>query len=128
MSYTEWTRTSTAYQAYREAADRCEKLFHGPTAELGEWVHPRTGQRRRYVNNIEELIGLEVWRYNTGNVSGARLDGEVIANRQAVMILSLIGQMKLWVDDQDKLHWYKVNTPSRYLDAGDIVDAVKAAL
>lgn len=39
--------------------------------------------RRVYLNNWLELAGLEVNRYNTGNISSAYLDGEKISNTKA---------------------------------------------
>lgn len=129
MTYNEWQNTSPAYRAYVEASERCAKEFAPRVeAELNQWVHPRTGQTRRYVNNLEALIGLETSHYNTGNIAGAWLDGEVISNSQAYKIRSMIGQMKVWVDAEGTIHWYKVNSSNRHLDCADVIEAVKAAL
>ena len=62
--------------------------------------------RRIYFNAdlVVEFIGLSVSRYNTGNISGATLNGEKISNSEAGRILS--GMDKIYYDLNDgKFHW-----------------------
>jgi hypothetical protein len=63
----------------------------------------RNGMDRVYLNDWHEFAGLAVSRYNTGNISGASLDGEPIANGRAGAILGAID--KVYYDAADgKLH------------------------
>jgi hypothetical protein len=58
---------------------------------------------RVYINNWADFAGLDVARYNTGNISSAAYQGESISNRQAGLILGAID--KVWFDAADgKLH------------------------
>jgi hypothetical protein len=56
------------------------------------WTHLGTGDVRLYVTLVP---GIEVHRYNTGNISAATLDGEEISNAQAKEILNA----KVWFSD-----------------------------
>lgn len=78
----------------------------GTTITTREWVHPSTGEVRRYISNIDTLIGLEVDRYNTGNISAAWLHGEVISNAEAGRILSAIRSARYYLDMDGELHYY----------------------
>ncbi len=69
--------------------------------EINSWTRPGTGQTRRYINNWSELVGVEVGRYNTGNISWATFDGERISNGEAGRILA----GKVWIDEADALHF-----------------------
>lgn len=63
----------------------------------------KAGHDRVYINDIAEYLGLDVDYYNTGNVSGATLDGHPIANGRAGGILGCID--KVYFDAADgKLH------------------------
>jgi len=55
------------------------------------WI--KGGHDRIYFNNWPELIGLEINRYKTGNISSAFLDGELISNRQAGLLLNMINKV-----------------------------------
>ena len=67
--------------------------------ELGrEWK--KDNYHRIYFNNIDELAGLSVSKYNTGNVSSASLNGESISNSQARKMMSN-SFTKLWYDVND---------------------------
>lgn len=67
--------------------------------ELYRWKHPRTGQKRYYLNTWKEAIGLSLDYYNTGNIRAASLRGEGISNSKARQI-----HMKLWFDEEKNLH------------------------
>jgi len=63
----------------------------------------KNGLDRVYINNIAEYLGLDISYYNTGNISGAALDGYGIANGRAGGILNCID--KVYFDAADgKLH------------------------
>lgn len=68
-------------------------------AETRLWIKPDTGEKRYYLQNWREAIGLEVIRYNTGNIRWAQLDGETISNTRASQIT-----MKPWFDNKGKLY------------------------
>ena len=46
------------------------------------------GTVRIYLNNADELIGLSVERYKSGNICYAELNGKTISNSKASMIMS----------------------------------------
>jgi hypothetical protein len=50
---------------------------------LGGKLWERDDRKRVYFNDLSQFLGLEVNRYNTGNVSSARLHGDRISNSQA---------------------------------------------
>lgn len=51
---------------------------------------------RVYLNNWAEFAGLQASRYGTGNIAGARYQGEALSNRQAGLIAGALG--KVWFD------------------------------
>lgn len=67
-------------------------------AGFNAWTHPSTGKVRWYANIEPAQIGLELTRYNTGNISSASLDGESVSNGQARDILSAMRSVKVWYD------------------------------
>lgn len=71
--------------------------------KLTNWE--RNGKTRTYVNKWHKQAGLEIHRYNTGNISAAYVDGEKIANRRARM-----ADGSVWVDN---------NTGELHIDAGE---------
>ncbi|PZM88387.1 MAG: hypothetical protein DIU79_16965 [Actinobacteria bacterium] len=79
---------------------------------------------RVYFNDLARWYGLEVTRYNTGNVSSARLHGERISNSHAREILGDLAWAKVWFDANDG-RFYGRNLDERYF--GRIVEAIKAA-
>ena len=66
----------------------------------------KNGHRRLYVNRdvAMRLIGLDVARYKTGNISGATLDGELISNSAAGRIISALNNLYYDLGD-GKLHY-----------------------
>lgn len=98
-----------------------------PAAELqlNEWEHPRTGETRRYVKNWAEIVGLEVARYGTGNISGAWINDKKIPNARAGAILAA----KVWLDESDTVHVdYLSDYAQAYLTEEEIIEAITAAL
>jgi hypothetical protein len=70
---------------------------------LGGRRWQKNGMDRVYVNDWAQFAGLDVSYYNTGNVSGAELDGHPIANGRAARLLGAIE--KIWFDAADgQLH------------------------
>lgn len=61
----------------------------------------KNGMDRVYINDWAELAGIEVDRYNTGNVSYAAVDGRQIANGRADALLGAID--KVYFDTTDGL-------------------------
>jgi len=70
----------------------------------------KNGKDRIYFDPRNALSGLKTSRYNTGNISGATLNGELISNSKAKKLLSAAFETKLWYDLGDgKFHWYDVS-------------------
>lgn len=70
---------------------------------IGGRLWERNGMRRVYLNGWATLAGLEVTRYNTGNISSASYRGCGISNSQAYKLDGCID--KVWFDAADgKLH------------------------
>lgn len=70
------------------------------TIETNAWTNPRNGEVRYYINGFwYDMLGLELQRYNTGNISYASIDGEKIANGRAGRLSG-----KLWADAEGNLH------------------------
>jgi hypothetical protein len=87
-------------------------------ASLGNtWTHPRTGEVRVYLD--PEEFGLEIWKYGTGNVSHAWVNGEKIANGRAAKILAA----KFWVGGDGR-----VRTNCDQTAADPIIEAMVAAV
>ncbi len=59
------------------------------------------GRHRVYFDNLPTLYGLELFRYGTGNISSARVDGDKISNTRARYIVSALGMMKFFYDLAD---------------------------
>ena len=64
-----------------------------------EW-HSNDGTKNRvYFGDLSGFYSpLEIVFYNTGNISFAQLDGDVISNSRARRILDGLGSIKLWWD------------------------------
>lgn len=95
-------------RAYHQWCDQ-HRMMHGPCPEPQEPVYTaaqiiaiggsdwtgRAGQRRVYLKDWPEMVGLDVSYYRTGNVSGASLNGEKISNNRATRLLCA----KVWWED-----------------------------
>ena len=53
---------------------------------------------RVYFNDLPELLGLETFHYNTGNISSTRLNGERISNCRAGELMTSLMSAKFWYD------------------------------
>jgi hypothetical protein len=95
------------------------------------WTHPATDEERLYLNDWPTLIGLEISRYNTGNICCSTLDGEGISNARARDILGTV--TKVWWSDVDNQIHITAYTRGRYADRvpgwirDGIADAVQRA-
>ena len=91
-----------------------------------EWI--KEDKHRVYFNDLAEFFGLSCSRYNTGNISGATLNGEKISNSRASEISAALGMSKVWVDVKDGQFHYKVSgcrTYSGETMADAIVEEIK---
>ena len=99
------------YRATFGASVRCllSKTVDVATAltKLGGKLWEKGGIRRIYFNDLEDLMGLTVKRYNTGNISSARICGEKISNSSAYRMISSID--KLWFDLTDGKFYFKAS-------------------
>lgn len=87
-----------------------------------EW---RAGDKHRiYINNLDELYGLKVQRYKTGNISGASLDGEPLSNTKAQKLMTQLDGVfgKLWYDVNSQRFMYQNISTSV---AESIIDIVR---
>ena len=76
--------------------------------ELGGREWQAHGKHRIYFDSdlINNLAGWEISRYKTGNISGAKFQGEVVSNSKAFKRIAG-GFSKLWYDVQTKKFEYK---------------------
>jgi len=65
---------------------------------IGGNLWEKNGRSRVYMNDLVGLYGLEVSRYNTGNISSALLRGERISNSRATKIVGHLAYAKLYWD------------------------------
>ena len=61
-----------------------------------EWK--KDDMHRIYFNNLDEMYGLELTRFKSGQISTAYLDGEKISNNKARELYSKLTDSKLWYD------------------------------
>lgn len=127
MTYREWTDTSETHADYRAATANCAEAFAGPRPDVNTWVHPGTGEKRRYINGLAELVGLEVTRYKTGNVSSASLNNRYISNGKATRLLLWLDRTKVWLDEAGALH-VRAYGDSEHITANDLKITVRRAL
>ena len=51
--------------------------------EMNNWTNPRNKEVRTYINNWAEVLGFEIEKYKSGNISHASYNGEKISNSEA---------------------------------------------
>lgn len=87
----------------------------------------KAGNDRVYINDWTEYAGLEVTRYNTGNISAATYQGHAISNSQAYKILGSVE--KVWFDAADgKLHCRYGLTESREVSKTQLFEDIAAGI
>lgn len=87
----------------------------------------KAGHDRVYFNNWDELAGIEVTRYGTGNISWASYQGETVSNSQGYKLLGSID--KLWFDAATgKIHGRFGYTDSRVASRQEVFDAAVAGI
>lgn len=127
MTYRQWTRNSVAYRVYNNASDECAKAFApAPKPVVNTWVHPGTGERRLYINNLKELVGLELTHYKTGSISSASLNGRYISNNKAGLLGEWLGRAKVFIDAKGLIE-VKAYGRNEHLDIDDLFEIVKRA-
>lgn len=76
---------------------------------------------RIYFNGLDRWFGLEVTRYNSGNISSAKLDGETISNSAAKRIISNLYDAKVYWDYADgKFHGKNIDNDAFLKIVGNI--------
>lgn len=88
-----------------------------------EWQ--KAGKHRIYFNDLAQWFGLEFETYNSGNISGAWLDGDEISNRRAQEFSTYFRSAKVYYDVPGAA-FYGQNIDSAYLKK--IVARIKAAV
>lgn len=88
-----------------------------------EWQ--KAGRHRVYFQDCARWYGLEVNRYNTGNISSARLDGDTISNSHARQIDTRLSWAKVYYDVG--LGQFQGQDIAQ-ADLGRIVERIKAAV
>jgi len=91
--------------------------------KIGGNLWENYGHSRVYFGweRLSELLGLDIGRYKTGNVSSATRNGESISNSEAKRILNALGESKFHYD-------LKTNKFTAYLDNkyfDPLIDAIK---
>lgn len=81
----------------------------------------KNGMDRIYFNDVDELYGLDIEYYKTGNICSARLNGESISNAEAHRVRNRLG--KVWYDVKEGCYYSKGMEQS---DLQIIVNAIKA--
>lgn len=84
------------------------------------WTSPR-GAVRLYVQNVAEVIGLDIDRYKSGNISGATLGGETISNADA----GRMADARVWIDADGGAH--VDNWTARAMSAETVAELVAQA-
>lgn len=88
-----------------------------------EW---RNGDKNRvYFNNLSDLYGLEILRYNSGSVMSAKLDGRKISNSAGAAISGELNRGKLYYDMTTGKFMARDIEPSK---ARQIIDAIKGRI
>lgn len=87
-----------------------------------EWK--KDGRHNIYFNNLREHIGLQLSFYNTGNISSARLNGEIISNSQAKEICTSLDFGKLWFDVKENSFHYSGIRNNRTFSAQEMFEAI----
>lgn len=67
--------------------------------KAGGQLWEKYGKSRVYFNGLAELMGLEVARYNTGNICSASFRGEHVSNSEAKRIIGRLTFAKFWWED-----------------------------
>lgn len=92
------------------------------TITTNAWTHPTTGQTRHYINDwAEQAFGLEIARYNTGNISSAALNGERISNTKAARLGG-----KVWADESGELHLDYMNGWGAFYTEAEMLEKLNA--
>ncbi|MEV8032299.1 hypothetical protein [Streptomyces sp. NPDC086182] len=91
----------------------------------------RNGMDRVYINDWAAFAGLEVTRYNTGNISSAAYQGAGVSNSQAYKLAGCID--KVWFDAADgKLYarygYDESRVATREQVWADVVTGIRAAI
>jgi hypothetical protein len=98
------------------------KITKEQALSIGGRAWTGSGGTSRVYLQIEEIIGLDVEMYRTGNVRSAVLRGRDVSNCEARRILS----SRLYVDDSG-LHWFRPDPP-RTITAEEVFAAVQDRL
>lgn len=99
------------------AGMKCEKTTEQKLEDLGIEAWEKGDMKRYYINveHFAAVFGLEIYRYNSGNICGAHLNGEKISNNRAG---KLIGAKKFYFDavSQKWFERYCMNAPKPLCD------------
>jgi hypothetical protein len=79
-------------------SDQTKKYTAEQLVNVGGSLWEKGAMRRVYFNDLIELFGLNVSRYNSGNISSASLNGEGISNSRAREIISSLSTGKFYYD------------------------------
>lgn len=87
----------------------------------------KAGKDRVYLNHFLDYLPLETEYYKSGNLSWAAWNGERIANRQAGLLRSCVGNV--WYDDADgKIHGQWGYGESRVASRQEVWDLIVAGI
>lgn len=102
---------------YKEIREANDETVEQKLESLGIEAWEKGDMKRYYINenNFESVFGLTIYRYNSGNICGAHLNGEKISNSHAGR---LIGGKKFYFDAISKKWFerYGMNAPKELCD------------
>jgi hypothetical protein len=87
----------------------------------------KAGHDRVYFNDWADFAGLDITRYNTGNISAAAWQGQGVSNAQGAKLAASID--KIWFDAATgKIHCRYGYTESRVATHREVFDATVAGI
>jgi len=88
-----------------------------------EWI--KEDMHRIYINNLDQIYGLETTSYKTGNISSATLNGEKISNSRARQLSTDLSCAKIWYDVKTgKIETQHINDPLKTAIINKIIGMV----
>ena len=78
---------------------------------------------RIYFNDLMGLLGWELMRYNTGNISSASLNGQARSNSEARRVAQQLIGAKIWFDLNDGRWWSQGLNPDT---RSELIAAIRA--
>ncbi len=85
-------------------------------------------KNRVYFNDLYQLYGLKINRYNSGSLSSATLNGEPISNSEANRICDRLSGLRVFLNTDDGNLYAQRGSRTTQDDLNVIIAALKTAL